>query len=36
MMSSCAITAGRVAKDDAILHTRRAVGRFLRRVGLRS
>jgi predicted O-methyltransferase YrrM len=36
MISSCAITAGRVAKDDAILHTRRAVGRFLRRVGLRS
>jgi hypothetical protein len=36
MISSWTITAGRVAKDDAILHTRRAVGRFLRKVGLRS
>jgi len=35
MISSCAITAGRATKDDAIFHARRAVGRVLRRVGLR-
>jgi hypothetical protein len=36
VMRSMAITAGRAAMDDAILHARHTVGRGLRRVGLRS
>jgi predicted O-methyltransferase YrrM len=36
VMRSSAITTGRAAFDDAILHTRRAIGRFLRHVGLRN
>ena len=35
VMRSNAITAGRAAIDDAILHARHTVGRGLRRVGLR-
>ena len=36
MMRSCAITIGRAAFDDAILHTQHAIGRALRHAGLRS